>query len=472
MRSVHLYKGRKWVFVKGAPHEVMELCDRLLVNGSVRKFGKEDKKEIADQNEKMACQGMRVLGIACGIFVQKEEGMNGSGLIWLGLVGIVDPVREGVADVIRTFHSAGIRTVMITGDQSMTAAAIGKKLRLNPDPEGESLEVLEAQQLSGMDPKALRGLAGRLHIFARVSPADKLRIVKAIQSSGEVVAMTGDGINDGPALKAADVGIAMGGQGTEVAREVADVILEDDNLGSMAEAVSSGRTIYTNIRKSLHFLLSTNFSEVLMMFGAVGLGLGQPLNPLQLLWINLISDIFPGLALAMEPPEPGVMKRPPRDPAEPILTRDSIMQIGRESLVLTTGGMAAYGWGIYRYGIGPRAGTIAFATLASGQLIHSLGCRSEYYTIFDKERLPANPYLTGSLVLTLGLQGLALTFPPLRSLLRTSPIGLLDGVVVAGGAIAPLLINESIKAKTRKALPLNRKEEKRCPDMPFSLQNP
>lgn len=166
------------------------------------------------------------------------------------------------------------------------------------------------------------------------------------------------------------------------------------------------------------------------------------------------------------------MKRPPRDPAEPLLTRDSIIRIGRESLVLTTGGMAAYGWGIYRYGIGPRAGTIAFATLASGQLIHSLSCRSEYYTIFDEERLPDNPYLTGALGVTLGLQVLALTFPPLRSLLRVSPIGLLDGVVVAGGAIAPLLINESIKAKTRKALPLNRKEEKQCPDMPFSLQNP
>jgi Ca2+-transporting ATPase len=209
-----------------------------------------------------------------------------------------------------------------------------------------------------------------------------------------------------------------------------------------------------------------------MMFGSVALGLGQPLNPLQLLWINLISDIFPGLALAMEPPEPEVMKRPPRNPAEPILTRDSITRIGRESLILTGGGMAAYGWGIYRYGIGPRAGSIAFATLASGQLIHSLGCRSEQHTIFDKERLPANPYLTGALGLTLGFQVLALTFPPLRSLLRVSPIGLLDGLVVAGGAITPLLINESIKAKTRKALPLNNKEETQCPAMPFSLQNP
>jgi Ca2+-transporting ATPase len=330
----------------------MELCDRILVNDRASRIGTEDKRKIEDQNEKMACQGMRVLGIACGSFIREDEGMNGAGLVWLGLVGIVDPVREGVADVIRTFHGAGIRTVMITGDQSMTAAAIGKKLKLNPDSEGEPLEVLEAQQLSGMDTETLRGLADRLHIFARVSPAHKLRIVKSIQSAGEVVAMTGDGINDGPALKAADVGVAMGGQGTDVAREVADVILEDDNLASMAEAVASGRTIYTNIRKSLHFLLSTNSSEVLMMLGALTLGLGQPLNPLQLLWINLISDIFPGLALAMEPPEPGVMKRPPRDPAEPILTRDSILRIGRESLVLTTGGMVAYGWGIYRYGIG------------------------------------------------------------------------------------------------------------------------
>lgn len=498
IRSIHSNGKKRFVFIKGAPHEVLELCSRHLNGGRARRLRVEDKIDIIDRNDKMAGRGMRVLGLAYGMITphHSQDTMlsngnthaqvsgarftgeeNNANLIWLGLAAILDPLRQGAKDVIKTFHNAGIRTVMITGDQSMTAAAIGRELNLSSD---ESMEILEAQQLSDMDSDALTGLAHSVHIFARVSPAHKLRIVKAIQSAGDVVAMTGDGINDGPALKAADIGVAMGYQGTDVAREVADVVLEDDNLSSMAETISHGRTIYTNIRKSVHFLLATNFSEILMMSGSLTFSLGQPLNPVQLLWINLVSDIFPGLALALEPPEPDVMKRAPRDPKEPIITRDSIMQMGRESIVLTAGGMAAYGWGIYRYGLGPRAGTIAFSTLAAGQLIHSLSCRSEYYTIFDKERLPANPYLSGALVLTLGMQVLTLIFPPLRNLLRLSPIGILDAVVAAGGAIAPLLINEAIKTKTRKALLSGTenqiqqseiKEESSCQDMPFSLQN-
>jgi Ca2+-transporting ATPase len=469
IRAIHSNGKKRFIFIKGAPHEVLELCSRHLTGGRIRRLRMEDRIDIIDQNDKMAGRGMRVLGLAYGMFKpDAAEESNGKDLIWLGLTAILDPLRQGVKDVIKTFHNAGIRTVMITGDQSMTATAIGRELSLSHD---ESMEVLEAQRLSDMEPEVLKGLASRVHIFARVSPAHKLRIVRAIKAAGDVVAMTGDGINDGPALKAADIGIAMGYQGSDVAREVADVILEDDNLSSIAETISHGRTIYTNIRKSVHFLLATNFSEILMMSGSLTFGLGQPLNPVQLLWINLVSDILPGLALALEPPEPDVMKRPPRDPAEPIITRDSLMQMGRESIVLTAGGMAAYGWGIYRYGLGPRAGTIAFSTLAAGQLIHSLSCRSEYYTVFDKERLPANPYLNGALALTLGMQVLTLTFPPLRGLLRLSPIGILDAVVVAGGAIMPFFVNEAIKAKTRKALPTGTKEEDSCQDTPFSLQN-
>ena len=229
---------------------------------------------------------------------------------------MTDPIRHGVKDLIAGFHRAGIDTVMITGDQSATAYAVGKELDL---ADGGDIRILDSRHLAEMQPEVLKGLARGLHVFARVSPAHKLQIVQTLQDAGKVVGMTGDGINDGPALKAAAIGIAMGHTGTDVASEVADVVLEDDNLETMLIAVSEGRTIYNNIRKSLHYLLSTNMSEIMVTSVAMAAGLGEPLTPMQLLWINLVSDIFPGLALALEPPEPDVLLRPPRDPAEEIL---------------------------------------------------------------------------------------------------------------------------------------------------------
>ncbi|MCI0530039.1 MAG: cation-translocating P-type ATPase, partial [Nitrospira sp.] len=352
----------------------------------------EDRFNIETENEHMAGDALRVLAGACTYMDSGEEDFSiQNDLIWLGLIGMADPIRSGVKEVIGVFHQAGIDTVMITGDQSPTAYAIGKELSLS---RSEQLEILDSTHLTNLDPELLKALAERVHVFARVSPAHKLQIVQALQKAGKVVAMTGDGINDGPALKAADIGVAMGNTGTDVAREVADVVLEDDNLETMTIAVRQGRTIYRNIRKSVHFLLATNLSEIMVMFVALAGGLGHPLNAMQLLWINLISDIFPGLALALEPPEPDVLSHPPRNPEEPIMTTSDFKRITFESAALSAGALGAYGYGILRYGMGLQASTLAFTSLTTGQLLHAISCRSETHSIFDKEKLPSNKYLT------------------------------------------------------------------------------
>ena len=293
----------------------------------------------------------------------------------------------------------------------------------------------------------MQALASRVHVFSRVSPANKLQIVQALQKAGKVVAMTGDGINDGPALKAADIGIAMGHAGTDVAREVADVVLEDDNLETMIVAVSHGRTIYNNIRKSVHFILSTNLSEIMVMFTGIATGLGQPLTAMQLLWINLISDIFPGLALALEAPEPDVLSKPPRSPDQPIIMAEDFKRIAFEGAMISATALGAYGYGISRYGRGARAGTLAFMSLTTGQLLHAVSCRSEKHSIFDKERLPSNRYLNAAIGGSFAIQALTLALPGLRGLLGMTTINLADALVIGGSAVVPLIVNEATKKK-------------------------
>jgi Ca2+-transporting ATPase len=243
----------------------------------------------------------------------------------------------------------------------------------------------------------------------------------------------------------------MGHTGTDVAREVADVVLEDDNLETMIVAISQGRTIYTNIRKSVHFLLATNLSEIMVMFTALSAGLGHPLNAMQLLWLNLISDIFPGLALALEPPEPEVLERPPRDPQASILQAKDFKRIGFESAVLSAGTLGAYGYGVWRYGPGAQAGTLAFMSLTSGQLLHALTSRSETHSLLTsdpgKAPLPPNPYLTFALLGSFVAQGLTLLVPGLRSLLGLAPISLVDGLVIGGSTLLPFIVNEQTKPR-------------------------
>ncbi|NLJ26448.1 MAG: cation-transporting P-type ATPase [Deltaproteobacteria bacterium] len=434
--------GERLVAVKGSPMEVLAMCEWRMQDGERIALTEEDRQAIEVENERMAGDALRVLGFATAV-VGGNEGLDWlSGLTWLGLVGMADPVREGVKELIGLFHQARIETIMITGDQSPTAYAIGRDLNLS---RGEPLEIMDSSHLGDVDADALRALSQRVHVFARVSPANKLQIVQALQKAGRVVAMTGDGINDGPALKAADVGVAMGHSGTDIAREVADVVLENDNLETMIVAVSHGRTIYSNIRKALHFLLSTNFSEIMVMFAAGALGLGHPLTAMQLLWINLLSDIFPGLALALEPAEPDVMQRPPRDPHEPIIKASDFKRLTAESAVISASALGTYGYGIMRYGMGANASTIAFQSLTLAQLMHAVSCRSEKTGIFSKEKLPPNRYLNLALGGSLALQLLTMIVPGLRGLLGLTPVGLVDAAVIGTSAVVPLIINEATK---------------------------
>jgi Ca2+-transporting ATPase len=434
----------RFLAIKGNPVEVLAMCDTQLVDGEKLPIGEQEIARIELENERMAGEALRVLGFACRSAENGETLEGLSGLTWLGLIGMADPLRPGMKELIARFHRAGIETIMLTGDQSPTAYAIGKELGISRE---KPIEILDSTSLTDIDPEALKALSQRVHVFARVSPAHKLQIVQALQDAGRIVAMTGDGVNDGPALKAADIGIAMGHGGTDVAREVADVVLEDDNLETMILAVGHGRAIHSNIKKSLRFILSTNFSEIIVMFVAGAAGLGYPMSAMQLLWINLMSDIFPCIALALEAPEPDILERPPRDPKEPIVTKQDFKKIGIEAGVISLAALGAYGVGLARYGIGPKASTLAFQSLTLAQLLHSISCRSEKVSIYDKEKLPPNRYLTWALGGSFGLQLLTFILPGLRNLLGIAPVNLFDGAIIGISSILPLLVNEATKGK-------------------------
>ncbi len=442
-------KGGRKLAVKGSPAGVLELCRWHLLNGKRVVLSEAERLKIETQNERMAGEALRILGVACaesetGAALEDLEGE----LTWIGLVGMVDPIRERVAELIQAFHGAGIETVMITGDQSPTAYAVAEKLKLSRNGR---LTIMDSMEFTSVQPDVMEALVQKVNVFSRVTPAHKLQIVQAFQGAGQTVAMTGDGINDAPALKAADLAIAMGHSGTDVAREVADVVLEDDNLETLIIAVQNGRNTYKNIRKSVHFFLSTNMSEIMVMFSAMAVGIGFPLNVMQLLWINIISDIFPGLALSMGEPDPDVMKDPPRDPDAPLFDKKDFKNMAWESGVISAATMGAYGVGIGVYGMGAKATSLAFQSLTFGQLLHAYSCQSESRGIFSKNKPPPNPYLNVAIGGSLALQVLTIVVPGLRQLLGVAPLNLFDVAVVGGSSVLPLVINESRKERKRKA---------------------
>jgi Ca2+-transporting ATPase len=458
MTTLHPWKEGKYLLaVKGSPEEVLSMCKDQIRDGRQVRLNKASRDAIMAENDRMAGDALRVLAVAYRELDEERMPDKTEQLTWLGLAGMADPMREGMDILIKQFHRAGIDTVMITGDQAATAQAIGKQLGLSGD---KPLQVLESSKLEDVEPELLAGLVKNVHVFARVSPAHKLRIVQAFQDAGRVVAMTGDGINDGPALKAADIGVAMGESGTNVARDVSDVVLEDDNLHTMAIAVSQGRTIYNNIRKMIHFMVSTNLTEIEVMLAGIATGIGAPMNSMQLLWINLVTDIFPGLALSMEPEEKEIMEIPPRKPEDAIISGTDLRHMTIESGIIGVGTMAAYLYGLKRYGPGAAASTLAFNTLTLNELAHAYSSRSEYRHVFNRNTdLQPNPHLNKAILGMAGLQAIVSFLPGPRQILGTAPMGLIDLFVIAGGVLGPLVVNEALKPPMPKLITVEEEEE-------------
>jgi Ca2+-transporting ATPase len=448
MVSVHALEDEQFfTAIKGSPPDVLALCNRCSINGCFEVFSEDQRQSILTWNERLGADALRVLGVAFCIS-SDINGYKQQELIWLGLVGMEDVIRPGMAELITQFHDAGIETVMITGDQSSTALSVGKRLGLN-GVQGKPLEIIDSAHLDKLEPSVLAGLVDRTTIFSRVSPAHKLLIVEALQRSGKVVAMTGDGINDSPALKAANIGVTLGEKGTDAARSVADIILEEDDLKTMVTAIREGRAIYDNIRKSLHFLLSTNLSEIEVMLVSAALGGAEILNPRQLLWINLITDIFPALALAMDPPEFDVLKRPPRDPNTAIVSRSDYAKLIRESGIISTGVLGVYGYSLMRYGPGQNASTNAFMSITIAQFLHAYRSRSEHTSVFNLKNRPSNRYLDTAIGISGLLQLVAVAVPSLRTLLRLSPLNAFDILAILAGSGLPFLANEAFKGPNK-----------------------
>lgn len=454
MITVHrLPNGQTSAFLKGSPWSMLQASSYLAKSNGVIPLSADERQYWEETNQQLASRGLRVLGLAYRELQEDyKEGDLARDLIFVGLVGMSDPLREEAKIAIGTCRVAGIRTVMITGDQQLTAAEIAHQLGIDHDLEGRPLRTVHGRELINLDEEGWKKIVGEAAVFARVSPANKLQIVEALQQQGHIVAMTGDGVNDAPALKQADIGIAMGTKGTEVAKENADMVITDDNFASIVGAVEQGRIIYGNILRFLHYLLSCNFSEILTVFLALMIGWPLPLAPLQILWLNLITDIFPAFALALEPSSPDVMKRPPRDPREALLSPRFIGLIIWQAVLLATATLIAFGVGIHWYGAEgdgqKRATTMAFMTLALTQVFHAFNVRSQKRTVWTS-RLFTNGWLWGAVVACLVLQALAVYVPLLQRVLHTVSPTIPEWGVIVGCSIVPVAVVDLVKVFQR-----------------------
>jgi Ca2+-transporting ATPase len=403
----------------------------------------------------MARQALRVLGVACRALPSGTEapdtGAVERDLTFIGLVGIIDPPRSEVPQAVALARQAGIRSVMVTGDYVDTAIAIGRTIGLIR-PSGQ---VVSAQDLEAMDEATLAARVDEIDVFARVSPEHKVRIVEALKTRGEVVAMTGDGVNDAPALKRSHIGVAMGLTGTDVSRETADMVLTDDNFASIVAAIEEGRTIYSNIRKSVYYLLSCNIGEILIIFSAMLLGIagGQPpLLPIHLLWLNLVTDGLPALALAMEPAERDVMRRPPRDPEEPVLSRELWPLIGAQAVVDALATLSAFVWAWSWRGDMRFAQTVAFATLVTAELLRAYTSRSQHESLLRLGVL-ANRWMVLATATSFALLLVVLYVPKLVDVFSTVPLALAVWPIILGFAVLPATAAEIAKAWLRRRSP-------------------
>lgn len=440
--------GSKIAFFKGSPGTLLIASDRQLTFDGVVPLSADDRLGWEERNKQLASGALRVLGLAYRE-MQDSDSVSSldKGLIFVGLVGMSDPLRDEARSAIATCRSAGIRTIMITGDQPVTATEIARQLGIDRDLDGRPLQVIHGRDLADLDAAGWQRVVTDAAVFARVSPEHKLRIVEALQQQGQIVAMTGDGVNDAPAMKKADIGIAMGMKGTEVAKENADLVITDDNFASIVNAVEQGRIIYDNLLRFIHYLFSCNFSEVLTFFFALMIGWPVPLAAMQILWLNLVTDVFPAFALALEPSVPEMMKRSPRDPRKPFLTASYLISIAWKGILLALITLVSYGIGLYWHGTGdglPRASTIAFMTLALTQVFHVFNERSRERSMFSR-RLTTNIWLWSAVVLCVFLQFIAVAVPLLRRVLHTVYPTPGEWALIAVCSLSPVVVVEVVK---------------------------
>ncbi|MGI6485798.1 MAG: cation-translocating P-type ATPase [Tepidanaerobacteraceae bacterium] len=442
--------GNKYVaYTKGAPDVILSLSTTMQESGKISLLSDIEKNKILSVNNKMAAQALRVLAFAYKEYDVLPLELNidaiEKDLTFVGLVGMIDPARTEAKKAIEICREAGIKPIMITGDYKETAVAIAKQLDILDD----ETTVLTGAELESLSDDKLASASNNVSVYARVSPVHKLRIVDAIKKNGNIVAMTGDGVNDAPALKKADIGVAMGITGTDVAKETADMILTDDNFASIVSAVEEGRVIYSNIRKFVFFLLSCNIAEILIIFTAMLIGLPVPLKPIQILWLNLLTDAFPALALGIEKKEPDIMKQPPRKPDAPIMDKRMKIQISIQSVSMA---IAVLGVFVYALTTGASievARTYAFTTLIFSELLRAYTSRSETNSVF-KIGLFSNKFMVVATLVSFVLLLLALYVPMLRVVFDTTHLTIGEWDLIIGFGLIPFATAELAKIFFRK----------------------
>lgn len=441
MSTIHQVDGKHLMYTKGAPDELISRCEFVEIDGKVIPLTDEKREEILQVNQQFAENALRVIASAYKDIEDKEVDFDDeSHLVFTGLVGMIDPPREEAKDAIEVCKNAGIGVKMITGDHKITATAIGRELGI---VEGDAVAI-EGREINAMSDEQLLECVKTVNVFARVSPEHKVRLVDAVRANGNIVAMTGDGVNDAPSLKRADIGIAMGITGTDVSKEAADMILTDDNFASIVKAVSEGRTIYSNIRKVVGFLLSCNIGEILVIFIAMLAKLPTPLVAIQLLSINLITDAFPAFALGMEKEESNVMEHAPRDPQEPIVDRKMRNSVILQSIFLALGTLASFLYALHFHGNLEDARTAAFLTIVLGELMRAYSARSETKSIF-KMKLFENSYLNKSVLVSVVFVFAAIYIPVLNPIFSTVALSFDELIIAILFAIIPLFGGEIAK---------------------------
>ena len=438
MATFHRTGAGVLAMVKGAPERVVERSEWILTGKGPRILDQAGRDDLLRMNRELASRGLRVLALATG--TGTGDGGDLTGLTWVGFVGLSDPPASGVQETIRTFREAGIRTVMITGDQRLTARSVARQLGLI----GPGDRMLDGRELDRLSDDEMRDAVSQVAAYSRVSPEAKLRIVAAHQQQGQVVAMLGDGVNDAAALRKADIGVAMGRRGTDLAKEAADLVLEDDRFPTIGAAIEEGRVILDNIRKFVFYLFSCNLAEILVLLGAGIAGLPAPLLPLQILWLNLLTDTFPALALALEPPEPGIMQQPPRDPNAAILSSAMVRETLAYAALISCSALAAFVWGRAGGGDPGRATTLAFVTLALAQLFH-LGNARSVLPVLTLHRMLANPHALVAVGLAVGLLVLAFHVPILSDVLHLHPLSGRDWLVISALGLVPGITGQTVK---------------------------